>query len=66
MVELKTCVIHTVTGKTFCVRQSRKTMMKIENKQFRSLREGGRRLQVPKLVIYGLKRLYDFSYFTLL
>jgi len=48
MVELKTCVIHTVTGKTFCVRQSRKTMMKIENKQFRSLRGGGRRLQVPK------------------
>lgn len=48
MVKLKTCVIHTVTGKKYCVRQSRKTMMKIENKQFHSLRGGGRRLQVPK------------------
>ena len=48
MVELKACVIHTVKGKTLCVRQSRKTMMKIENKQFRSLSGGGRRLQVPK------------------
>ena len=30
-----------VRGKTFCVRQIHKEMMKMENKQFRTMRGGG-------------------------
>lgn len=37
---LKACAIHIVRGKTFCLRQIHEGMMKMENKQFRTMLGG--------------------------
>lgn len=64
---LKACAIHMVWGKTFCVGQIHKGMMKMENKQFRTMLGAGRgNLLVREWLIYRHKMVYDFSCFTLL